>query len=195
MTLPTSNRISDPQRIRALAHPLRIDLLDLLGEGEATATQCAEATGESVASCSFHLRTLAKYGYIEPGERRGREKPWRLAGRDRTIAPDWDDPTSVRAVQEFAAFDVEREAQRIVDWIGRTGDVPKEWVVATTISQSSSWATVDELAEISRTIEALFEPLRGRWEDPSLRPEGSRPVRLFAATSIDEPRLDRDARP
>ena len=72
-------RITDPQRIRALTHPLRLELMDVLAEeGAATATRCAELTGESVASCSFHLRMLAKYGYIEPAERTGREKPWRL---------------------------------------------------------------------------------------------------------------------
>ena len=52
---------SDPATMRALAHPLRLDLLDLLGDGPLTATQCAEATGESVASCAYHLGTLAKY--------------------------------------------------------------------------------------------------------------------------------------
>jgi hypothetical protein len=74
-------RTPDPKALRALAHPARWQLVDLLGsEGTATATRCAEVLGESVASCSYHLRMLAKYGYIEeaPG-RAGKEKPWRLA--------------------------------------------------------------------------------------------------------------------
>ena len=59
--------------------PTRLELLDFLHEaGEATATECSRRLGESVASCSFHLRMLGKYGYIEPAERRGREKPWRV---------------------------------------------------------------------------------------------------------------------
>ena len=62
-----SSPISEPERVRALAHPLRLALLDFLEDGgEATATRCAEATGESVASCSFHLRILAKYGFMAP---------------------------------------------------------------------------------------------------------------------------------
>lgn len=69
---------SDPARIRALAHPLRLRLLDLLdAEGDLTATQCAARTGESVASCSFHLHTLARHGYVEAAPPRGRERPWR----------------------------------------------------------------------------------------------------------------------
>ena len=42
------------------------ELIDRLGsEQSATATRCAEVLGESVASCSYHLGILAKYGYIE----------------------------------------------------------------------------------------------------------------------------------
>jgi DNA-binding transcriptional ArsR family regulator len=61
--------IHDPAHIKALAHPIRLALLDFLGSvPQATATQCAEAIKESVASCSFHLRTLAKHGYIEQAD-------------------------------------------------------------------------------------------------------------------------------
>jgi hypothetical protein len=50
-------------RLRALAHPLRWKLFGIVGrEGTATATRCAELTGESVASCSYHLGML---GYVE----------------------------------------------------------------------------------------------------------------------------------
>lgn len=179
------SRISDPQRIRALAHPVRIELLDLLGDEEATATRCAEITGESVASCSFHLRTLAKYGFIERAEQRGKEKPWRLVERGRTITPDWDDPSSVRAVQEFAALDVEREAQHLLRWVREADQLPREWVEATTMLSASVWATREELAELSNTISTLCDRFAGRRHDPALRPPGSRKVRLFAATTVD----------
>src|SRR5690606_31380155 len=81
-----SRPISDPGRIRALAHPLRLELLDHLRDvGEATATECAAQVGESVASCSFHLRMLAKYGFLERAERRGKEKPWRVVGEGSSL--------------------------------------------------------------------------------------------------------------
>ena len=89
--------VTDPHRIRALAHPLRLALLELLGDGPATATECAASTGDSVASCSFHLRMLAKYGWIEPAERRGREKPWQLVTQGRDLRPETDNPESMRA--------------------------------------------------------------------------------------------------
>src|SRR5580693_2977014 len=73
-----SVRLTDPRALRAYAHPTRMALVALLRrDGPQTATQAALATGESVASCSFHLRQLAKYGLVEEAGGRGREKPWR----------------------------------------------------------------------------------------------------------------------
>jgi len=65
-------------------------------DGAQTATQAAKATGESVASCSFHLRQMAKYGLVEQaGGGRGREKPWRATA----MFTDWDSAGSVCALQ------------------------------------------------------------------------------------------------
>ena len=74
-----SRRLDDARTIRALAHPLRLALLQLLFvRGPLTATEAGEALGESPASASFHLRTLAKYGYVEEaGAGPGRRRPWR----------------------------------------------------------------------------------------------------------------------
>jgi len=182
------DRITDPERVRALAHPLRLALLDLLDdEGEATATRCAEVTGESVASCSFHLRILAKYGYIEPGERRGREKPWRPVNRRRTFRPDYDDPASLRAVGALAELTVLGEAERIRNWLTTVPREPEPWHDAVTITRSAFWATAEEMAALRREIEALTDRFTGRWDDPSLRPDGSRPARLFAVLNPDPP--------
>src|ERR1044072_7642426 len=75
-----TKRITDPKALRAMAHPLRWQLLEIVGrEGSATATQCAQETGESVANCSYHLNLLAKYNYVEKAEGgQAGEKPWRV---------------------------------------------------------------------------------------------------------------------
>jgi predicted transcriptional regulator len=77
--------LTDPKAIRALAHPVRWALLDALDQaGTLTATQASEMLGESPANCAFHLRTLAKYGYVEEaGGGRGRERPWRPSSATR----------------------------------------------------------------------------------------------------------------
>jgi DNA-binding transcriptional ArsR family regulator len=71
----------DAKALRALAHPLRLRLLAVAAaEGGITTTRASECTGESSANCSFHLRLLARYGFLVPVESRDRrERPWRLA--------------------------------------------------------------------------------------------------------------------
>ena len=121
---PTTPTITDPSRIRALAHPLRLELLEFIGDvGEATATQCAEHTGESVANCSFHLRTLAKAGFIDPAPSRGREKPWRAAARSRRLDVDPADPASLTAMTELVGLMVGREAERFRSFVA---DEPRQ---------------------------------------------------------------------
>lgn len=183
-------RISDPERIRALAHPVRIALLDYLGDvAEATATECAESLGESPASCSFHLRMLEKYGYIERAERRGREKPWRVRVADYDLRPDPDDPASLLALQAVAAMGLESEFLRAMDWFARIDREADEWVQATTFTRSSFWATADELAQLSRDVQNLTDRFAGRHTDPSKRPAGARYSRFFAVVN-PEPAAD-----
>ena len=178
--------ISEPERVRALAHPLRLALLDVLEEGgEATATRCAELTGESVASCSFHLRILAKYGFIEPGERRGREKPWRVISRQRTTRPDFDDPASVRAVGALAELTVLAETERIRAFLADLHRLPADLRDAVGVLKSAIWATPEELQQLSRDVLALVDRFAGRWEDPAQRPEGARLARMFAVLNPD----------
>ncbi|MGZ4614304.1 MAG: helix-turn-helix domain-containing protein, partial [Actinomycetes bacterium] len=51
--------VSDPRALRALAHPLRLQLLRLVREHRpVTGARLAELTGESSASVSYHLSIL-----------------------------------------------------------------------------------------------------------------------------------------
>src|SRR3954465_3146433 len=71
--------VADPKAMRAMAHPVRLALMEALNDaGTLTATEAAERVGESPSNCSFHLRQLAKYGFVEeaPGGT-GRQRPWR----------------------------------------------------------------------------------------------------------------------
>ena len=61
---------------RALAHPVRLRLIELLREGSSTASRLGRELGESSGSTSYHLRALARAGLIEddPDGGRGRER-------------------------------------------------------------------------------------------------------------------------
>jgi DNA-binding transcriptional ArsR family regulator len=177
--------ITDARRIRALAHPLRLGLLELLGDRELTASECAELTDESPASCSFHLRTLAKYGYIERGEPRGREKPWRLVSQSHELRPDYDDPASLRAVGAMATVAFDQQAEFVRAWIDRLADESPDWVDSSTITTSTVWATREELAEISHMLQHIVDRFHDRNTNAELRPHDARPVGVFSVAAVD----------
>ncbi|MGH3303590.1 MAG: winged helix-turn-helix domain-containing protein [Streptosporangiaceae bacterium] len=67
--------------LRALTHPTRRALIEAIGlAGPLTATRASALVGESPTACAYHLRTLARLGFLEEaGGGRGRERPCRLA--------------------------------------------------------------------------------------------------------------------
>lgn len=184
--MPTTPPISDPERIRALAHPVRLELLDFLGDvDEATATECAERIDESVASCSFHLRQLERYGYIERADQRGREKPWRAIKGGYDLRPQQDLPGSATAVAEVAALHMARETERVHRYLGQLDRESPAWANAATVTSTSFWAKAEEVAQLSEDLRGLAERFAGRSDDPSLRPEGARQIRLFGIVNPD----------
>lgn len=180
--------IRDPERIRALTHPLRITLLDLLQDhGELTATQCAELSGESVASCSFHLRMLEKYGFIERAEKRGKEKPWKMVTPGSLVTDvDPEMPGSLAANVELAAATFDRRAAEFHQALDRVTAEPEEWVRASKLMHFTIHATADEVDELADELDTLLERFRGRKEAPS-RPIDARRVRVLTAIHVDPP--------
>jgi len=186
--------ISDPKAIRALAHPLRLDLLQLLGSGgPATAAQCGRVLGVSQASCSFHLRQLAKYGFVEdagPGRDR-RERQWRVTQQRLSIRNGTAGDTVVR--QQIERLVVERELQAILDYSQRPDGASPEWRHKAGIVTMMAVLSPDEAAGLKEKWIALIAPYTAaaRAGDPAPQPEpraGQRHVRYFmAATPLPEP--------
>lgn len=66
----------------------------------AAAPQASEILGESPANCAFHLRTVAKYGFVEEaGGGRGRERPWRQTYDGMSRRTRQEDPQSSHAAE------------------------------------------------------------------------------------------------
>src|SRR5580658_11118855 len=88
--------VSDARTMRALAHPVRIALIEALTLGGAmTATEAGERIGESPTTCSFHLRQLARYGFVEEaGGGKGRARPWRVTSIGYSLSSVHDDPAA-----------------------------------------------------------------------------------------------------
>lgn len=171
-------------RLRALAHPLRWKLMDVIeAEGTATATRCAQVTGESVASCSYHLSVLAKYGYIQAAPSESRERPWQMTSREQVLSTREGDAVVAAATQEAVDAFLQHEFERIRSR-RRTIDLePKQWRGVGMAGGSTMWVTAQELGRIREELLALFHRYDDR-DDPANRPDGARLARVFAASTV-----------
>ncbi|MGW4052122.1 helix-turn-helix domain-containing protein [Streptomyces sp. NPDC004779] len=182
-----SIKLTDPRALRAYAHPLRLTLVGLLRRhGPFTATRAAELTGESVASCSYHLRILAKYGLVEeaPGGR-GREKPWQATARYTEWPGYSDDPSVAQAADELNVAVAERYFGRFAQVLEGRAGVSKEWREAELFGDALVYLTPAELASLGERIDALLGAYADREGDPALRPPGARPVSFMKIAYLD----------
>lgn len=180
-------------RLRALAHPLRWRLLDLIAiEGSATATRCAEVTGESVASCSYHLGILRKYGYLEPvPDVPGREKPWRTTTQLLEDMAEFAE-TRARAEESDGAADeaaavafIELQADLMKARLRHVSQQPAEWTAASVMGASLMYVTAAELTQVKEDLVAVLSRFADRAADPSSRPPGALAARVFVTAYPD----------
>jgi DNA-binding transcriptional ArsR family regulator len=186
--MESSNRlgdieITDPQAMRALAHPVRLAILERLQRhGPATATQLAPHVGATPTVTSWHLRHLAGFGLVrdaEPGPDR-RQRRWEAVARGfRFEVPEDPDDEEGRS----AARVLSREM------FLRSGDLPNRWAAEVEPELEPAWrrlaglantrvvVSADELAAIEDDIERILAPYVTR--DPAARPTDGRGVRLM----------------
>lgn len=175
--------ITDPTVMRALAHPVRIALLELFGvHPTLTATQASEALGESPANCAFHLRTLAKYGFVEEaGGGRGRERPWKASAQSQRIRLRSSDLDSRQAVVAKGALEQvwhDRLFARVKDIFVNRRWSP-EWEDAAGSMQTIAYFTPEELRTVRDEIDDIvIRHLDERRVDPAKRPAGALPVEI-----------------
>lgn len=179
---PELRLVSDAQTLRALTHPTRIALIETLSiNGPMTATEAAEHVGESPSSCSFHLRQLARYGFVEEaGGGHGRRRPWKMTSLGMTFSGVHEDPEAEVAASALSRLIRERQLDRYDTWLRTRASYPREWREAAADSEHLFWMTPAELAELSHRLTAELLPLyRERLTDPSQRPDGALAVELL----------------
>jgi DNA-binding transcriptional ArsR family regulator len=176
--------VTDGAVLAALAHPLRVALLYQLNAlGSRTASQCAQALGETPANCSYHLRQLAKVGLVVRDEAAdGRERPWRSVYTGLDLRPAVDDPdpevvTAARATRAaLANAEIEEHARLAREYLRLEQRAAKEWREAGTGASYSLRLTAEELAGLVKTLDAAIRPYIGLTRaDP---PEDAQPVHL-----------------
>jgi DNA-binding transcriptional ArsR family regulator len=179
--------------IRALAHPLRHELMSIIGRlGRATTAEAARELGVSHGLASHHLRQLAKYGFVEQvAGKDHRERPWRLVSTSYSWRKATSSPAGTAAVDVLEQTFAEQALDDFLRWQQRRASWPAAWLDCTGLGKSTVYLTQDELAGLAAGINALVtryideRPL----DDVAARPPGSVPVdfTIFAIPAGDPP--------
>ena len=174
---PAYRRLQDPRELAALAHPVRLGIMELLTvSGPLTATELADRLDETPANCSWHLRKLAEHHFVEEaGGGIGRQRPWQVCA----VGLAWDaadaSPREVRAGQALEQMLLERQVSRFHQTRAQLHDDGEEgWSDAVRATQAASWLTLDELDELNAEVRSVLERYADRLSDPTRRPPGSR---------------------
>jgi DNA-binding transcriptional ArsR family regulator len=180
---PSYRRLSDPRELQALAHPVRLGIMELLTvSGPLTATELADRLDESPANCSWHLRKLAEHAFVEEaGGGIGRQRPWRVS----SIGLAWDDvdatPGELRAGRALEEMLLQRQVARYQQARAQLlDDGERDWADAAASTQHASWLTAEELDALNLEIRGVLERYADRLTDPAARPAGSRLCELVA---------------
>ena len=172
--------LRDPRALRALAHPVRLSILERLqGEGPGTATEIGQALGISPSAASYHLRLLGRFGLVEDaGGGTGRNRPWRAVGTGFAFEPGRDlRPAAEAAVQLLSAQLVARGEQATLRFVQVESRLEPDWRAASHIANATLRITATEAVELVRQIDAVVEPfLRSVRVDA---PAEARPARLL----------------
>jgi DNA-binding transcriptional ArsR family regulator len=174
-------QVTDAQTMRALAHPVRIALLEALGlQGAMTATEVGELIGESPTTCSFHLRQLARYGFVEEaGGGKGRARPWRMSSSGLRMAGAHDDTETELAAGALVRMIRDRQLDRYRAWRETKASYPLQWQEAADDSEFLLFLTAAELKQLGDEFsDLLLSRYPDRITNPSRRPAGALPVEL-----------------
>jgi predicted ArsR family transcriptional regulator len=195
--MPISRRrVTSATALKALAHPVRLALLEMLvTDGARTASQAAEQLGETPANCSWHLRKLAEHGFVrEVTGVPGRSRPWRAVTEGLTWGDGDEDAETSAAGDALTDMLLERELQRLRAARAAADSEPAEWRDATGVNQSRTWMTAEEANALNEQMVALFLTHADRLGDPDARPEGARLVSLVGWLAPSGPMPERSAR-
>jgi predicted ArsR family transcriptional regulator len=120
--------LDDPVTIRALAHPLRHDLMSIIGRlGRATTADAARELRISHGLASHHLHQLAKYGFVEQVEGKDhRERPWRLVATSYSVSDARQTAGGSAALDVFEQLVAERTLEAFLQWQQQQGDWPPD---------------------------------------------------------------------
>jgi len=174
---PDKDLVLDTSTMKALSHPLRVQMIGLLRRfGPATATTLAQRLGINTGATSYHLRQLAAYGLIVEDAAQGnaRDRWWKAAHR-RTYLDSGE--LGVEETGAYLATIAEVHAATLRRAAQEMPSLPDDWRDVGTMSDY--WLLLTP-QETSAMLEELYEVV-GRYrshDDVDGPPENARRVTL-----------------
>lgn len=196
MTDPAEKDIAvlDAKGLRALAHPVRVQLVGLLRKhGPSTATRLAERLGVNSGTASYHLRQLGAAGFVEEDTERGnaRERWWRSVHRstrfDDLELAEREPEATLAYLHSVAAAYTLRTQQAVNEF----QTLPPAWRGA---ADMSDWALRLTPEETRSLYEELTSVIRRYRRDAPETPAPDNAERVMLIAHI-LPELDAPARP
>src|SRR5918993_4105877 len=160
---PQADRVLDSGALRALAHPLRVKIYDILSQyGPQTASSLAGRLRESSGATSYHLRALAAHDLIREVEGRGtgRERWWeRPKGGVSFANPEaMKTPSGRAATQLVMAEFFRRRQEQLVEFINRgINNEPDDWQEGSLLSTSTARMTAQQSPKLPQDLHDLID--------------------------------------
>jgi DNA-binding transcriptional ArsR family regulator len=169
--------------MRALAHPLRVRILDELSMyGPLTASGLAERLGESSGATSYHLRQLEKHGLVreEVTKRNARERWWERPPGAISISTPLD--AAPGSAERLAAQLVGQEFMRgreenLQAFLNEAENVfGREWLDISTADTVNLRLTPDQLHALVLEVDEVFAKYIAAYKTTPT--PGARPVQI-----------------
>lgn len=178
--MPTINvlgdlEIKDARTMRALAHPVRLAILERLQRhGPANAVELASQVGTTPAATRRHLRALDSFGLAA---RDPRQRTWRALASGIRFEPS-DDAESQAAYRALGREMFMRADQLPTRWLGEfEPQLEPEWRKVSGFTHARVQLTLEEAEALDAQMERMLEPYVTRNESDA--PAGSRAVRVL----------------
>lgn len=171
------------EAITAVHHPVRRRIVDFLGlYGSSQVTTLSRALEQQVGSISHHLRMLERAGIIEraddpTGDRR---TSWWQPSRKTfhwSVDDFADSPAEAMLARSAERANINTQIGRLSAW-HRSGTPSPQWKRAAFSTDTLTWASSEELAALSQTLNAVIDS----WRRAIDTDDGAerRPVFVFA---------------
>ncbi len=181
--------LRDARAIRAVAHPVRLAVVDELfsQDVERTATELATLTGITPSAMSYHLRALERFGILTRGAPTGDGRPrrWRAVARNLGV----ESRGIGTATAESAMLDLILAGlrDRWTAWVSASR--PAQWESAAALSRARVWLTAEEASALQADIQSLLTAYRPR-RSISKRPPDAQDVEIVYSI-LPDPDTDR----